>query len=265
MICLQYNGKGGIDKVETIGYNNLDTFEAEYYAFTGKKIWNPNIFIALSIFFSFLPAAILYSLNYGRLGYSKKKNIFMICSFAVFILLITLVIITKPQIASLFTALNIGLGIYFRNSQKELYKKHLENGGNKASFVLPIIISLVFLGLIAFAMIYSINIPQNMKSINGDELYYTDSISSGELDKLEKYLIDNQVLVNDGSQISVKIDKQQDIYKLSFVINKEYLNDEESMEYFKSLGQGISQNVFDNKKVFIQYCDDTFKVIKTLD
>jgi hypothetical protein len=252
-------------KMETKEYNNLDSFEVDYYAFIEKKIWNPNVFIALSIIFSFLPAAILYSLNYGRLGYSKKRNIFLICSFAVFILIITLAIVIKPQIASIFTALNIGLGIYFMNSQKALYKKHLEQGGKKESFVLPMIFTLFFIGLIVFAMIYFSNIPDNMKSINGDELYYTDSISNEELDKLEHYLINNQVLVNDGNQISVKIDKHQDIYKLSFVIDKEYINDEEIMESFKSLAQGVSQNVYNYKKVVIQYCDDTFKVLKILD
>ncbi|MGH4119506.1 hypothetical protein [Clostridium sp.] len=40
---------------------------------TGKKLWNPKGFLILSILFSFLPAGILYSLNYGRLGLSKKE------------------------------------------------------------------------------------------------------------------------------------------------------------------------------------------------
>lgn len=127
------------------------------------------------------------------------------------------------------------------------------------------IIILIFFGLIAFTTIYSMNIPQNMRSVNGDELYYTDRVSTEELDKLEKYLVDNQILVNDAKQISVKIDKKQNAYKLSFVIDKQYINDKESMDFFKSLGQGISKDVYSNQKVIMQYCDSMFNVIKTLE
>lgn len=112
--------------METKNYNFLDSKETEKYAFLEKKIWNPKNFVVLSIVFSYLPVAIFYSLNYGRLGYSKKRTIFMISSIVVYVLLITLVIFANTLVASLFTGLNIGLGIYFRSSQKELYNKHIE-------------------------------------------------------------------------------------------------------------------------------------------
>jgi|GEM_PF-6619064 len=42
------------------------------FALSQKKLWNPDTFLILSPLFSFLPAAILYALNWGRLGYIKK-------------------------------------------------------------------------------------------------------------------------------------------------------------------------------------------------
>lgn len=49
-----------------------------------------------------------------------------------------------------FEGLNIALSSYMRNKQMDLYKKHIENGGRKASYILPVIICLVILGLFIF-------------------------------------------------------------------------------------------------------------------
>ena len=52
--------------------NNYANVEEEEYRHSNVKLWNPKGFIVIGILFSFLPAAILYSINYGRLGFRKE-------------------------------------------------------------------------------------------------------------------------------------------------------------------------------------------------
>lgn len=237
--------------------NKTDIFK------NNKKIWNPKWFLPLSIFFSFFPVAIIYSLNYGRLGKVKKRNIYLLSTFVLFIITIILgYFINYGIMKIIFLGLNIGLGLYMKNDQICLYEDHIVNGGKNASYWIPLLICLLFTVLIIFTLSYTSHIPDSMIIVEGDELYYTDSINVEEVEDLGQYLAANEFFVDDNNVISVKIDKTTDKYIFSLVISEVYQDDEEVIEYAKQLSYYLSTEVFNNSKVEVNLCDDMFKPLR---
>lgn len=235
------------------------------YAYADKKLWDPKSFVVLSVFFSFLPAAILGALNHGRLGDTGKKTLYILGFTALFIALISLSVYTSQStLKALFYAVNIGIGAYLTNSQKGLYKEHIEKGGKKASFVIPVVICLVFAAGIIYMNILTANIPDKVKTFNGDELYYTDSISVDEVDKLGNYLADEGLFNDDGEVISTKIDKKSDTYMFSVIFDKKYLDDVEANKMFKEVRSMLSANVFNGSMVELHICDNKFNTLKVI-
>ena len=231
-----------------------------------KPIWNPKSFAVISVLFSFFPAAILYSMNYGRLGCPKKKRLYMILSFVGFALLISLAILV-PQtfIKAICMGINIGLGSYMMRDQMPLYKSHIENGGRKASLVLPIIGCLVLCGLFIGSYIYSANIPQTVLTFGGDELYYTQNIEKSDAERVGNLLENDGLFKNDGKTISLKLDKSSDSYILSLAINKNYINDQNVIDQMKDFANAMSQQAFMNSKVIVNLCDNRFNVLKSVE
>ncbi|MFL0249378.1 hypothetical protein ACJDT4_03010 [Clostridium neuense] len=230
-----------------------------------KKLWNPKSFIIFSMFFSFLPAGIMYALNYGRCGNKKNRWTYLLATIIAFIAIFTLCIIIPKSIAkTLFLSVNIALGIYFMRTQQKLYIEHIQNGGKRASYFLPITICLIITGLIIAAMIYCDFIPDNSIKYNKNELYYTDNITNSEAKKVGDYL-ESEGFFDNTSQISTKIDKQNNIYILSVIVNGDYSHNKKLIAIMYLLSNDISKNVLDNAKVRIDLCNNRFKVLKSLD
>lgn len=235
------------------------------YEYSNKKLWNPNSFVGLSIVFSFLPAAILYSLNLGRLGLTKKRNILLISFISLFLILVSISMYADSKIMKpLFFAINIGIGAYLGRKQKETYENHIKLGGNKASYLIPMIICLVSLTFIAYLIISTKNIPESSLKINDDELYYTKNVQIEEVNKLGNYLTEGGMFVKDENKISVKIDKRNNTYIFSFPIEKEFLNDNQNNLLFKTIGEGISKDVFNNSPVEVHLCDNRLNTLKII-
>lgn len=204
----------------------------------------------------------------------KKKHKSIICALCIIYSLIFIIflaltflldqIISDSMFGSIFTGLNIGIAFYLRNDQIKLYEKYIEDGGKKASIVIPVIICLTFTLLTVGAIIYTYNIPDTYQIIQGDELYYTENISLDEVEKLGKYLEDNEMFVNDDSLISVKVDKIESDYIFSLIVLEEDKDDEEVIEVAKVLSQYLSSDVFNNNKVIVNLCDDRFNVLNSI-
>ncbi|GEM_PF-5950391 len=140
--------------------------------FAGKKAWNPKGIHVLSWFFSPLPAGIVWALNYERLGHPEKKlGAFLIA------LLLTAAVVAISMIPNvprfLLLLLNGSAASIYYYAQADLFRKFLEKGGSKASFLLPTVNSLALI-LVVFAVLYGISEHQEgvwMKRINEiDEL-----------------------------------------------------------------------------------------------
>jgi len=230
----------------------------------GKKLWNPKGFLILSILFSFLPAAVLYSLNYGRLGLSKKRNISLVVSFVFFTVMISMVFVINLGIMkSIFYGVNIGAAIFMNNNQAKIFENHMKNGGKKASYIVPTLISIVITAVILSVAFYSINIPDQKLIFKGNELYYTERISRQDVEKLGIYLSE-QGFLNENQKASIKIDKLWNTYKLSLIIDKTRIEDKELEQSAKDMINELSKNVFNDNKVDIVFCDNVFKPLKTI-
>ncbi len=238
----------------------------EFNTIPTKKLWNPKSFIIFSALFSFLPAGIMYSLNLGRCGNKQKKWTSLILTIIGFIVLSAIAYIIPSSTSILkyaFFGINIGIGMYLSNTQGKLYENHIQNGGEKASYIIPVIISVLIVALFVVAIIYSIFLPSNSLSYNKSKVYYTDNVTKSEAEKLGDYL-ESQDFFNADSEADVKIDKENDIYIFSLIIDEKYLDEKEIMDNMKLICTELSENVFDNNDVRLDLCDGRFKVLKSV-
>lgn len=243
-------------------------FMSEINTIPKKRLWNPKSFIAFSVFFSFLPAGIMCSLNYGRCGYQRKKWICLSSTIVGFIALIALTSMISSKVSSIALPFNVAVGIYLRNIQLKLYEEHIQNGGEKASYLLPIVIGILLLALCIASIIYSSFVPQNSLSYNKNKIYYTDNITKSEAQKLGNCL-NSDGFFTTSSESDVKIDKQNDRYIFTMVLGDKYQNDtflnsDELKKMGEELSKEISQKAFGNSKIQVNFCDNKFKVLKSI-
>ncbi|MFL0168613.1 MULTISPECIES: hypothetical protein [Clostridium] len=227
------------------------------------KLWNPKSFIIFSVFFSFLPAGIMCALNYGRSGSQKKKWIFLLASILVFIALIALLPILSINTSIIFFSINIALGIILMFTQLKLYNEHIQNGGQSASYLLPVIIGLLIFSLSAASILYSIYVPKNALDYGENHLFYTNKITESQAKKLGDYL-NSEGYFTPSSKVDVKIDKQDALYILSLVVEGDYKSDTSYVEPMKAISRELSKNVFENSKVRIDLCNDRFQVLNSI-
>ncbi|MCM1991645.1 hypothetical protein [Oceanirhabdus seepicola] len=237
-----------------------------------KALWDPKNFLVMSVFLSFLPAGILYSLNYGRVGNRKKKNISLVLSLLGFILFIVALIfipiiipITMINLIAklLGTGINIVVGIYLKNNQEKIFKEHIKNGGNKASFVVPILLSIIVWVIIFLLPTPYDSIQDNKVVFDGDEVYYTESVAVEEAEKLGEFLREVEFF-RDEDDRCVKIDKNEGIYIFSFGILKEYIDDADILNIASVLCEYLPNEVFNGEEVEVHLCDENFKPLKKI-
>jgi hypothetical protein len=250
--------------VENTSESMRQNGEKEINQSTGKKLWNPKGFLFISILFSFLPAAILYSLNYGRLGLSKKRNIYLAISFIIFIVMVSMVfVINQVIMKSIFYGVNISAAMFMNNNQSKIFKSHIKNGGRKASYIFPVFVSVVITAVVLSLIFYTSNIPDQKLIFKGSELYYTESVQKEDVEKLGTYLSE-QGFFSENRNVSAKIDKQSNTYKLSLIIDKTLIEDKELEQSAEDMIHELSKNVFNDNKVDIIFCNNVFKPLKTI-
>jgi len=213
--------------VDEISSDGQPTEENSFPA-GSKKLWNPVSFIIISPIFSFLPAAILYSLNWGRLGYIKKRNYFLFGSIAAFIVLCAAAYFISDTLAlGVCTGINVAAGVYMTRTQTQAYKTHLESGGKKASLLLTLILCIGISALLIWAFVMVANVPEDSLMFGDDEIYYTESIETKNVQSLGEYLTEIGLFADDGQTVSVKLDKQDGVYIVSLAVVEEALEQEE--------------------------------------
>lgn len=227
-----------------------------------KKLWNPKSFIILSVIFSFLPTGIICSLNYGRLGDNKKKWITLISTILCFITFIGLADLLQVKNSALLLPINVCIGIFFRNIQKKLYDEHIINGGERASYFLPILIGFLLIASIIAIRIYTIDMPENSITYGQNKVYYTNAIKESEARKLGDYFKGD--IFTDTSKIDVKIDKEQNTYVFSLIVNDDTINNQEFINSMKDCSKDLSKDIFNNNPVRVDLCNDRFNVLKSI-
>lgn len=144
---------------------------------------------------------------------------------------------------------------------KELYDEKVLNK-KKVLYIILGVIVIAAIALIIYNSSKLFNSQGKSVKIYNNELFYTDNISTEEVDKLVKYLQYTQVFTK-NTNMDVKIDKKKDIYIFSLIINKEYLEDERLNSLAKSLSRGLSNGVFNNK-VEVHICDNKLHTLRVV-
>jgi hypothetical protein len=98
----------------------------------------------MSIVLSFIPGGILHGLNERRLGRPTWRLTLYrnLLAGALFVAIYT--VLKDSPLPSPFFAANIFFGLYFYKSQDGLFARHLEAGGGKARFRIPVLLTLAF-------------------------------------------------------------------------------------------------------------------------
>lgn len=234
---------------------------------TLKPIWNPKYFLILTLFFSHIPLSIFYILNYHRLNKKSLRNkSILITLIATILVVIGLSFITSEFIIKILSfAVSYGMGYYMMASQSQLYKEHIENGGRSAKYILPVLLSVCFLGALIWLIFLTINIPDQYTEFLDDEIYYTENVTVEDVNLLGNYLIDIEYFNEDNLTASVKLDYAKDIYKVYFVVIKEAIEDEDILQAFGELRYILMEDVFVDSDVEIHFADEflnTLKIIK---
>lgn len=258
-----------IFKIDKLNYKNeSDASELDCDNTRNSKLalWNPKYFLLISMLFSFFPAAILYSINYKRLGYIEKNRKAIIIALVGMIVFIVLLNILPGTIGkSLATGINTAVGLTLMRSQAPIYGEHILAGGKAASFFKPMAICAVISAGIITLIIYESSIPETMLKFNEDEIYYTSNVSEYEVNRLGQFLNETKVFNADGLVSSVKLDREKNgTYILSFIVDKQNIENKELLEQMASFADYTSRDVFNSSKVQIDLCNDRFKRLKVV-
>lgn len=90
----------------------------------------------------------------------------------------------------------------------------------------------------------------------GSELYYSSAVEEEEAQKLVEFLAKR------GSQRSIQLDKDGDLYQLRITVDEDQLEflGEVHVVGFQRLASDVSRGVFDGAEVQVLLCDDNFDI-----
>ncbi len=230
-----------------------------------KRLWNPDNFIWLSALFSFYPAAILCALNWGRLGQKDKQRNYMIYYSIGFIALIAALIYIPESFAKgVAVGVNVALGFQMQRAQKAEYAKKAGYNG-KAPILLPLAACIAVTGLVVWYMLAFPAFSGSNLDFNGNKVFYTQGVSKDEAEKLGNYMVSTGFFSGENKK-DIKLDNAQDCFIVSFVMaNNAVAGKNETKDTFRQLAKLISKTVFNNAKVKVELCDDSFKPLVTLE
>lgn len=117
---------------------------------TPDAAWSPRAIEYIGFFCSFLPAGIMYALNSARLGHPEKKLPRLWLVILGFVgLLILLAFIPNERLGKLLgIGVNAAISLFFYHDQKAAFEQYLARGGNRASVRLPVVLSILFAGML---------------------------------------------------------------------------------------------------------------------
>ncbi len=94
---------------------------------------------------------------------------------------------------------------------------------------------------------------------NGTEIYFTEGVTEEEAEKLGLFLTEYEF--SDGTEKSVQLTKEDDVWQFRMVVMPEFVEDKEMHKNFKFMCLELS-TAFEGKQVDVQICDDELKTLK---
>lgn len=259
-----------LEESETIIIKDQISEENEYIA--EKSLWNPKHFFVMSLFFSYIPISIFYILNFNRMRESKKRNRAIVIIIGATILLVVGILLIDNELIGKIFVLTVAytLAYYMKSSQINLYKKQIENGAKKATYLLPILLALAFSGLLIYIIIYinrlTESMPTNYINFYDDTIYYSETISDEELELLSDYFTNYELFSDDDNPIDIMIVQIDDVYTLSLFFLEEVVDNPDVILELKYLREDLLSTVLTNgRDVKINLCDEKLNVLKSIE
>ena len=216
-----------------------------------QKLWNPKSFLVLTLLFSFLPAGIMYALNYGYYEEEGKKQTSLVLSIIAFIIFLTIAyFLPSYPLKSIAYILNVCVGIFLMITQRELFEEHIKNGGMVKSYLVPVLIGIIPLLLFVFAFMH---LPMKSIQYGKSTLYYTDKITEDQAKKLEKDLESEYFFKKDSAR-KIKIDKKGNEYILSVHTTKKEIAEGGLPVILELHTTLLSNRIFNNNDVSVNLC-----------
>ncbi len=99
-------------------------------------------------------------------------------------------------------------------------------------------------------------------SFNGGELLYTDSVTEAQAKELGNYLVETNFY--DGRKKTVQLDKVANVFHFAMIPNDSIINSPQYTALAQTLCDNLSQYVFNDAKVEVDFCDDLMHVKKNI-
>lgn len=95
------------------------------------------------------------------------------------------------------------------------------------------------------------------------EVFYTENVTREQAQKLGDYLNQNHFF-KDDKKASVQLDKSADTFLFRMVVLDNFVNDESYINNAKIFTTELSDKVFDQKPVLINFCDKYFSTVRVV-
>jgi hypothetical protein len=115
-------------------------------------------------------------------------------------------------------------------------------------------VSVVFMGV-------SCGLLPKKAEKNGVRIEYSKDVAKEDVDKLLDFLASNN---EDGSEKDFKLSKEGDGFRIKMVVVSGYGSDPQNVELMTDFACEISKDVYGGKMIYLDLCDDHFKLQTSL-
>ncbi len=120
-----------------------------------RAAWSPTGIALITVLLSPLPGGILHALNYARLGKPERTRLALASNLVTTTVLFFLAFQAEGSLRVLLPGIALVIAAYFYKSQGNLFRRHRSAGGEKASLLLPGILSVLFPVILALGITYA--------------------------------------------------------------------------------------------------------------
>jgi Tetratricopeptide repeat len=117
--------------------------------------WSPTGIALISVLFSPLPGGILHALNYSRLGQPGRQGLALTSNLITTAILFLAFFFASGRFQFLVLIVSILIAAYFYKSQEHLFRQYRSTGGQKASLLLPAVLSVIAPVILALGLSYA--------------------------------------------------------------------------------------------------------------
>lgn len=95
---------------------------------------------------------------------------------------------------------------------------------------------------------------------NGTDVYYQETVTEAEAQKLGEYLVEAEFA--DGGEKSVQLSRRDSIYVFRMVVKEGIVEDSTNDITLTAMTYALSLGVFDGAPVELEACDNTFETLR---